>query len=335
LKTAMAQPWMEPVLAHLRDCSRRHGHWTAGRNCAFRCNGSKAMRMTRGMRKPASARSAKLTGTWSIPPPCSAFFDDVPDNPLLDYTFSLGFSHTTNEQAGSNPGFPSPSVLVQDSVYGYIDVVGTAPVQARFGNSFQNVATGSTASKSAKAGLQATGPAPRNAIDTCVTPTATVPMLPQVPQAITNPIAQDEQITGQEPVAVAADPIRPRPRPKPAAQETRPKPQPAESTANSGAEGPLLHRPVRPKPNSAALPKALKPVYLRIRLGLRARPRWLEMPQCQTMRARSCVRSTARANRASACGTSPLSVSRSGRMAGWQALRSCNRQVNQRLSSST
>lgn len=48
-----------------------------------------------------------------------SFSDDVPDNPLLDYTISLGFSDTTTEQTDSNPGFPSTSVLFQDANYGY------------------------------------------------------------------------------------------------------------------------------------------------------------------------------------------------------------------------
>ncbi len=48
-----------------------------------------------------------------------SFSDDVPDNPLLDYTISLGFSNTTNEQSDTNPGFPSTSILFQDSDCGY------------------------------------------------------------------------------------------------------------------------------------------------------------------------------------------------------------------------
>lgn len=44
---------------------------------------------------------------------------DVPDNPWLDYTISLGFSDTTNQQKDTNPGFPTTSILFQDSNYGY------------------------------------------------------------------------------------------------------------------------------------------------------------------------------------------------------------------------
>ena len=48
-----------------------------------------------------------------------SFSDDVPESAFWDYTVSLGFSDTTNEQSNTNPGFPSTSVLFQDSNYGY------------------------------------------------------------------------------------------------------------------------------------------------------------------------------------------------------------------------
>jgi hemoglobin/transferrin/lactoferrin receptor protein len=62
-----------------------------------------------------------------------SFSDDVPDNPLLDYTISLGFSNTTNEQSDANPGFPSPSVLFQDSDYGYQTLTLKAQNRSEFG----------------------------------------------------------------------------------------------------------------------------------------------------------------------------------------------------------
>lgn len=62
-----------------------------------------------------------------------SFSDDVPDNPLLDYTISLGFSNTTNEQSNSNPGFPSPSVLFQDSDYGYQTITLKAQNRSEIG----------------------------------------------------------------------------------------------------------------------------------------------------------------------------------------------------------
>jgi hemoglobin/transferrin/lactoferrin receptor protein len=61
-----------------------------------------------------------------------SFSDDVPDNPLLDYTFSLGFSDTTNDQTNANPGFPSTSVLFQDTSYGYRTVTLKAQNRSEF-----------------------------------------------------------------------------------------------------------------------------------------------------------------------------------------------------------
>jgi hemoglobin/transferrin/lactoferrin receptor protein len=48
-----------------------------------------------------------------------SFSHDVPENDLLDYSVTLGFSDTTNEQSDTNPGFPTDSILFQDSDYGY------------------------------------------------------------------------------------------------------------------------------------------------------------------------------------------------------------------------
>jgi len=62
-----------------------------------------------------------------------SFSDDVPDNPLLDYTISLGFSNTTNEQSDTNPGFPSTSILFQDSDYGYRTITLKAQNKSEFG----------------------------------------------------------------------------------------------------------------------------------------------------------------------------------------------------------
>jgi hemoglobin/transferrin/lactoferrin receptor protein len=61
-----------------------------------------------------------------------SFSDDVPDNPLLDYTFSLGVSDTTNDQTNANPGFPSSSVLFQDTSYGYRTVTLKAQNRSEF-----------------------------------------------------------------------------------------------------------------------------------------------------------------------------------------------------------
>ena len=58
--------------------------------------------------------------------------DTVPDNPLLDYTISLGFSNTTNEQSNSEPGFPSTSVLFQDSAFGYRTITLKAQNRSEF-----------------------------------------------------------------------------------------------------------------------------------------------------------------------------------------------------------
>ena len=58
--------------------------------------------------------------------------DDVSDNALLDYTVSLGFSNTTNEQAGAVPGFPTSSILFQDSDYGYRTVTLKAQNRSEF-----------------------------------------------------------------------------------------------------------------------------------------------------------------------------------------------------------
>ena len=62
-----------------------------------------------------------------------SFSDDVPDNPLLDYTFSLGFSNTTNEQSDSKPGFPTTSILFQNSNYGYQTITLKAQNKSEFG----------------------------------------------------------------------------------------------------------------------------------------------------------------------------------------------------------
>ena len=62
-----------------------------------------------------------------------SFSDDVPDNPLLDYTISLGFSNTTNEQSDTTPGFPTTSILFQDSDYGYRTITLKAQNKAEFG----------------------------------------------------------------------------------------------------------------------------------------------------------------------------------------------------------
>ena len=62
-----------------------------------------------------------------------SFSDDVPDNPLLDYTISLGLSNTTNEQSNASPGFPSTSVLFQDGDYGYRTITLKAQNRAEFG----------------------------------------------------------------------------------------------------------------------------------------------------------------------------------------------------------
>ncbi|NJS39163.1 MAG: TonB-dependent receptor [Rhodobacteraceae bacterium] len=61
-----------------------------------------------------------------------SFSDDVPDNPLLDYTISLGISNTTNEQSDANPGFPTTSILFQDSDYGYQTITLKAQNKSEF-----------------------------------------------------------------------------------------------------------------------------------------------------------------------------------------------------------
>jgi hemoglobin/transferrin/lactoferrin receptor protein len=61
-----------------------------------------------------------------------SFEDTVPDNPLLDYTLSLGFSNTTNEQSDTSPGFPTTSILFQDSDYGYRNLIFKAENRSEF-----------------------------------------------------------------------------------------------------------------------------------------------------------------------------------------------------------
>ncbi len=53
--------------------------------------------------RPLSARDRRVVDTTAL----VSLSHDVPDNPLLDYTFSLGFSNTTNDQPDASPGFPS------------------------------------------------------------------------------------------------------------------------------------------------------------------------------------------------------------------------------------
>ena len=48
-----------------------------------------------------------------------SFANPVADSDLLDYTLTLGFSDTTNEQLNSQPGFPSTSPLFADGNYAY------------------------------------------------------------------------------------------------------------------------------------------------------------------------------------------------------------------------
>jgi hemoglobin/transferrin/lactoferrin receptor protein len=61
-----------------------------------------------------------------------SFADTVPDNPLLDYTVTLGYSNTTNEQSDTAPGFPTTSVLFQDSDYGYRTITLKAQNRSAF-----------------------------------------------------------------------------------------------------------------------------------------------------------------------------------------------------------
>jgi hemoglobin/transferrin/lactoferrin receptor protein len=62
-----------------------------------------------------------------------SFANEVPDSDFWNYTVSLGYSDTTNEQSNTDPGFPTPSVLFEDSDYGYRTLILKAENRAEIG----------------------------------------------------------------------------------------------------------------------------------------------------------------------------------------------------------